>query len=188
MKTAFALFAAIALAGVANGETLNLNCDWQFRRDCDETWQRVSVPHCVNAHDTFDGHAGAWGEKDQWRGTMFYRKRFALASLPAKAFLEIESIRQTARVRVNGRDCGFYDAGIAACGFDLTDAIKEGENEIEIETDSRTASEGGADYQWNEASFNPVQGGLTGNVKLHVKPNKTYLTLPLYSTLGTVGT
>ena len=76
--TAIAFVAAIALAGVTNGETLNLNCDWQFRRDCDETWQRVSVPHCVNAHDTFDGHAGAWGEKDQWRGTMFYRKRFAL--------------------------------------------------------------------------------------------------------------
>ena len=133
MKTAFALFAAIALAGVAIGETLNLNCDWQFRRDCDETWQRVSVPHCVNAHDTFDGHAGAWGEKDQWRGTMFYRKKIVLRDSclvvregdaneprttnhePRKYFLEIESIRQTARVRVNGKDCGFYDAGIAAC-------------------------------------------------------------------------
>ena len=194
-RASIVLISALAFAGAANGETLNLNCDWQFRRDCDETWQRVSVPHCVNAHDTFDGHAGAWGEKDQWRGTMFYRKRFALPwgrgtgeGGTGKVFLEIEAIRQTARVRVNGKEVGFYDAGIASCGFDLTDAIKDGENEIEIETDSRTASEGGADYQWNEASFNPVQGGLTGNVKLHVKQSKTYLTLPLYSNLGTVGT
>ena len=187
MKTKFVFVCLASLVAAVQGETLNLNCDWQFRRDCDETWQRVSVPHCVNAHDTFDGHAGAWGEKDQWRGTMFYRKKIVIRD-SRKYFLEIESIRQTARVRVNGKDCGFYDAGIAACGFDLTDAIKEGENEIEIETDSRTASEGGADYQWNESSFNPVQGGLTGNVKLHVKPSKTYLTLPLYSTLGTVGT
>ena len=132
MKTKFVFVCLASLVAAVQGETLNLNCDWQFRRDCDETWQRVSVPHCVNVHDTFDGHAGAWGEKDQWRGTMFYRKRFALASLPAKAFLEIEAIRQTARVRVNGKDCGFYDAGIAACGFDLTDAIKEGENEIVV--------------------------------------------------------
>ena len=197
-------------------EVANLNSDWEFRRDCDNVWQRVSVPHCVNAHDTFDGHAGAWGEKDQWRGTMFYRKKLAVSSLQFavgspqtddshdnpqtansklqtpnsknKYFLEIEAIRQTARVRVNGKEVGFYDAGVAPCGFDLTDALKEGENEIEIETDSRTASDGGADYQWNEASFNPVQGGLTGNVKLHIKPAKAYFTLPLYSTLGTVGT
>ena len=188
LKMRSSLFAIFTLAATAVcAEIQYLDTDWQFRRECDDAWQRVSVPHCVNAHDTFDGHAGAWGEETQWRGTMFYRKKVEIGKV-AKAFLEIEAIRQTARVRVNGKDCGFYDAGIAPCAFDITAALVAGENEIEIETDSRTASEGGADYQWNEASFNPVQGGLTGSVKLHLKDSATYFTLPIYSNLETVGT
>lgn len=185
-------YSAIALIAmtttIATASEMMLDVDWLFRKEGESEWRRVSVPHCVNAHDTFDGHAGAWGEKDQWRGRMEYKKRFSLPQGSiAKAFLEIEAIRQTARVKVNGVDCGFYDAGIAACGFDITSALKDGENEVIIETDNLTASEGGADYQWNEASFNPVQGGLTGHVKLHIKPHKTYITLPLLSTLGTTG-
>ena len=186
MKSSFfTIFTLVATA--VWGGVRNIDTDWQFRKDCESEWQRVSVPHCVNAHDTFDGHAGAWGEESQWRGTMFYRKKVEIGKV-AKAFLEIEAIRQTAHVRVNGKDCGYYDAGIAPCAFDITDALVAGENEIEIETDSRTASEGGADYQWNEASFNPVQGGLTGSVQLHLKDSATYFTLPVYSNLGTVGT
>ncbi|MBR0198455.1 MAG: hypothetical protein IJQ34_10030 [Kiritimatiellae bacterium] len=171
------------------GEILNLNSDWQFKKEGESEWRRVSVPHSVNAQEIFDSHTGAWGEDSFWKGVMSYRKKIWLDKVPAKAFLEIEAIRQTARVVVNGKDCGFYDAGICAIGFDVTEALKEGENEIEIITDNLMMNDkGGADYQWNEASFNPVQGGLTGNVRLHLKDNKSYFTLPLYSNLKTKGT
>ena len=46
----------------------------------------------------------------------------------------------------------------------------------------------GAMYQWNTTDFNEVQGGLVGNVTLVLKPSKTYLTLPYYNNLKTVGT
>lgn len=45
----------------------------------------------------------------------------------------------------------------------------------------------GAEYQWNAKDFNEIQGGITGNVRLHVKP-LVYQTLPLYSNLRTTGT
>ena len=41
-RASIVLMSALAFAGAANGETLNLNCDWQFRRDCDETWRWVA--------------------------------------------------------------------------------------------------------------------------------------------------
>ena len=45
----------------------------------------------------------------------------------------------------------------------------------------------GVSYQWNYNRFNPMQGGLTKNVYLHIK-SKTFQTLPLYVNLQTQGT
>ncbi|GIP16368.1 beta-galactosidase [Paenibacillus montaniterrae] len=44
----------------------------------------------------------------------------------------------------------------------------------------------GVGYFWNCNDFNPSVGGLTKNVRLHVKP-KLYITLPIYSNLQTKG-
>ncbi len=44
----------------------------------------------------------------------------------------------------------------------------------------------GVPYFWNCNDFNPSVGGLSRNVRLHVKPG-LYLTLPLYSNLRTRG-
>lgn len=48
------------------------------------------------------------------------------------------------------------------------------------------ANQQGVGYFWNCNDFNPSIGGITKNVKLHVKAN-TYLTLPIYSNLQTKG-
>lgn len=44
----------------------------------------------------------------------------------------------------------------------------------------------GVGFFWNCNDFNPSIGGITRNVRLHVKP-KLYLTLPIYSNLQTKG-
>jgi beta-galactosidase len=44
----------------------------------------------------------------------------------------------------------------------------------------------GVGYFWNCNDFNPSIGGLSKNIRLHVKP-KLYLTLPVYSNLQTKG-
>ena len=80
----------------------NLNIDWKFKKigsdlygldaalkagakdgrqvfdlDYDESgMERVSVPHCVNAHDSYDNRACDRGEAAFWRGWMLYRKMF----------------------------------------------------------------------------------------------------------------
>ena len=237
---AFLLMAACAQAGNA----LNLNSDWRFSwtkaplplSNCvksmeasgvavfateydDGAWEQVSIPHPVNAHDTFDEHSVDPGEASFRRDMMFYRKRFALPGGTGngergtetgewgtgKAFLTFEMVRQTVYVWVNGKFAGYYEAGVAPCAFDVTELLKDGENVVCVATDN-TAMRGskyfnketipghepgdgsGQCWQWNTTDFNEVQGGLVGSVSLVVKPTKTYLTLPYYNNLKTVGT
>ncbi|MBR6588695.1 MAG: glycoside hydrolase family 2 protein, partial [Kiritimatiellae bacterium] len=170
----------------------------------DSDWEMVSVPHAVNAHDSYDGPSVWWGEEKFFRGWMFYRKRF----VPPKGrrfFLEFESVRSSVYLWVNGKYIGCYEAGIVASGYDITSALCEGENIVAVATENAAAravkiyaaetSQGGEPgdwkgsvFQWDSTDYNPVQGGLTGNVNLHVKKNDSYFTLPLYETLRTSGT
>ena len=226
---AFAFGMALLLAACAPAETFNFNIDWRFarlpggisglpaaRREIakdgreffdpaydDSRWETVSVPHAVNAHDSYDGHSLDAGEAEFYRGWMFYRKRFT-APKGRRFFLEFECERSSVYLWVNGRVIGFYEAGVVASGYDITAAMRPGENIVAVATDNCAArgtkivaaetSPGGepgdwkgTQFQWNGTDFNPVQGGLTGNVNLHVKANDAYITLPLYETLRTKG-
>ncbi len=233
MKKTIAIVAALGawqvLWALAPGE-YNMNADWRFSWTKgplplsnavksmekgsvavtapgydDSDWERVSVPHPVNAHDSFDDHAVDAGEATFKRDMMFYRKRFTLDAAPAgKAFLTFETVRQTIYVWVNGSFLGYYEAGIAPTAYDATALLKSGENTIVVATDN-TAQRGskyfntetipghepgdgsGQCWQWNTTDFNEVQGGLVGDVKLVIKRAKTYLTLPYYNNLKTQG-
>ena len=232
------LVSIVALCTVsAIAQTLNLNADWRFAKapktiplaqakasvetggvkveDAsfdDSSWEVVSVPHPINAHDSFDEHAVDPGEASFWRGMAFYRKRFTLQwgtgngeRGTGKAFLTFETVRQTLYVWVNGKFAGYYEAGIAPCAFDVTELLKDGENLVCVATDNCSArgtklfaletipghepgDMSGQGWQWNTTDFNEVQGGLVGNVSLVVKPARAYLTLPYYNNLKTVGT
>ncbi|MCR5725099.1 MAG: hypothetical protein K6G80_08450 [Treponema sp.] len=173
----------------------------------DRLWVQVSVPHAVNAEDSFDNQIVDAGEQGLFRGFMFYRKKVTVPESDAgkKFFLEFEAVRQSVYVWVNGKSAGYYEAGVTAVGFDISACIEPGkENLIAVATDnaaSRGASfqtqetrpgntpgdRSGSGYQWNTKDFNPVQGGLTGNVILHAR-GSIYQTLPLYSNLKTRGT
>ena len=84
-------------------DTFSLNADWRFTKAPvtiplaqakasvetkgvkvedpafdDSAWEIVSVPHPINARDSFDNHAVDAGESSFWRGMAFYRKRFSL--------------------------------------------------------------------------------------------------------------
>ena len=84
-------------------DTFSLNADWRFTKAPetiplaqakasvetkgvkvedpafdDSAWESVSVPHPINARDSFDNHAVDAGESSFWRGMAFYRKRFTL--------------------------------------------------------------------------------------------------------------
>ncbi len=209
----------------------NLNIDWRYKKPAaafplaealksevkdgknfydidydDSDWEIVSVPHPVNAEDSFDGRVIDAGEAELYRGFMFYRKEFTLpeSERGKKVIIEFEAVRQSVYLYINGESVGYYEAGTAPIGFDITDYVKAGEkNLIAVATDNaayrgakfntretipghESGDQSGAGYQWNQKDFNEVQGGITGNVNLYTS-SKLYQTRPLYNNLKTTG-
>ena len=135
--------------------TYNMNVDWKFKKAADGSeyplakasasvakdgknfydadyddsdWDTVSVPHPINAEDSFDGACDDAGEAGLYRGFMFYRKHITIPESDAgkKLFLEFEAVRNSVYLYVNGEIVGYYEAGIAATGFDFTGYVKRG--------------------------------------------------------------
>lgn len=190
--------------------TKNSNGKYFYEPDFDDSqWEEVSLPHTFNDEDSFDDVISDAGEQNLYRGIVFYRKNFSLPNSDSgkKVFVEFEGIRQAAYVYLNGVMVGYYEAGVAPFGFDLSKYIRFGEENVLAvaadNTSSREAAGGeyinetrpgtppgsntGTEYKWNTKDFNPIMGGLSRNVKLHVKHN-IYQTLPLYRNLATKGT
>jgi hypothetical protein len=67
-----------------------------------------------------------------YSGTAVYRKTFTLPSMAGqKALLDLGGVRELAEVKVNGRSCGI--AWTPPFRVDITGAVKQGENALEIE-------------------------------------------------------
>ncbi len=186
-----------ALPARADGrQKLNFNGGWTMRVGDiagagaadydDEGWQRVTLPRAFNESEAFRVSIENLTDTIVW-----YRKHFDVAAAEGRKFiLEFEGARFGADVWVNGRKAGYSDNGVMAFGVDITPYITNGANVIAVRCDNswryRERSTGST-YQWNDKNFNANYGGLVKNVWLHVTGD-VYQTLPLYSSLGTVGT
>ena len=189
-----------------------------YEKDYDDSdWETVSIPHGIGGGtNTFN--AQNFDAGGGYRSVLLYRKTFTVPAGAAggKVFFELEGIRQGAYVWVNGEQVGYYEAAIAAMGFDITNYVTPGETAvIAILNDGRTGRGTydrlpyetvpgekwgssystdnyketfgtGVGYQWNTKDFNEPQIGLVYDAYLHVKGN-VYQTLPLYNNLKTTG-
>lgn len=130
----------------------------------DTSWEMVSMPHSPNAADSFDGKIIDAGEADLYRGFFFYRKQVLLPSFADghKIFLEFEAVRQTLYLYINGAFCGYYEAGVTACGFDITRFVKPGkENLIALATDNCASRHTGFRNKAHNAASIPVDASVT---------------------------
>jgi beta-galactosidase len=154
----------------------------------DSGWQEATLPHAWNEDSAFKVSI-----HDLPAGIAWYRKRFRL---PAggdnqKVFLEFEGIRQGGEFWLNGKFIGRHENGVMAFGFDITNQLHPApqENVLAARIDNSWTyreHDTNSAYQWNDQNFYANYGGINKNVYLHVT-DKLYQTLPLYSTLGTVG-
>ncbi|MGM9938094.1 MAG: glycoside hydrolase family 2 TIM barrel-domain containing protein, partial [Candidatus Ornithomonoglobus sp.] len=189
-----------------------------YDKDYDDSdWTTVSIPHGIGggANSFASANTDAGGG---YRSVLLYRKTFTVPEYAegGKVFFELEGIRQGAYVWCNGEKVGYYEAGIAAMGFDLSDFVEPGEQAvIAILNDGMTARGTydripyetvpgeewgssysynnykstvgtGAAYVWNTKDFNEPQIGLVYDAYLHIK-GSVYQTLPLYNNLKTTG-
>jgi len=189
-----------------NRTKYNFNPNWKFIQENpesaqeanynDKAWSTVSAPHTFNDVDTFDDFClgGHNGEKNQWRGTVWYRKHFKLPASDAnkKVFIEFEGIRQIADVYVNGTHIGMNRTGFIPFGYDISKYLKFGsqDNVIAVKVNNDRKSDDFRDNSplvWNHEHWHPTHGGIYRNVFLHTM-DPLHVTLPLYDNLKTVGT
>ncbi|BAV08855.1 beta-galactosidase [Filimonas lacunae] len=153
----------------------------------DKSWKAVTLPHAFNEDDAFKKPI-----QDLTTGIVWYRKHFTIPNnrKGQKVFLEFEGIRQAGEFYLNGQWIGRHENGITAFGFDITDSVKFGEeNVLAVRIDNSWdyhEKESNSGYQWNDKNFYANYGGINKNVYLHFMP-KIYQTLPLYSNLHTKG-
>lgn len=153
----------------------------------DAQWKEVTLPYAWNEDDAFRKDI-----RDLSTGITWYRKKFTLpASVnEQKVFLEFEGIRQAGDFYVNGTYVGKHENGVTAFGFDITELVEFGKENIvaaRIDNDWEYKEKAtNTKFQWEDKNFNANYGGITKNVFLHVT-GKIYQTLPLFSILGSTG-
>ncbi len=173
-------------------ENLNFNRDWKFQLGDtsgagamtfnDVNWENIGLPHSFSlpyfASDKF------------YVGYGWYRKHFEVpAAWSGKRInLEFDGVFQVAEVYVNGRRIGEHQGGYTGFTFDITDAVKPGDNVVAVRVNNL----------WNprlapRAGEHTFSGGIYRDVRmvvtapLHVAWYGTFVTTPQVSkAAGTV--
>jgi beta-galactosidase/beta-glucuronidase len=183
--TLFAAAMLISLSAAAQ-HNVKFDSDWSFSRG--GKTKNVTLPYAWNQSEAFKVHIEKLSTD-----TVRYTKVFKVPSAwrGKKVFIEFEGARQCAVVFLNGRQIAMHENGVMAFGVDLTQHLVFGkENRLEVLTDNDwkyKEKSTRSSFQWNDKNFNANYGGLPKHVRIHVL-EKVYQTLPLYSSLGTVGT
>lgn len=201
MKLKFYMLLWLALCSVCHvpamdRKKINFNGGWLMRVGDGDHWyaptaseaeyKPITLPHAFNEAEAFKVSIEHLSDTIVW-----YRKHFHLDEVSdRKFFLELEGVRFGADVWLNGHYVGLTENGVMASGFDLTPAVKKGENVLILRVDNSWGYREratGIRFQWNDKNFNANYGGIPKNVYLHVT-GTVYQTLPLYSSLQTTGT
>lgn len=127
-----------------------------------ETGDRLNVP-------------GDWNSQNRellwYEGTIWYKKDFAYAKKENKrVFLHFGAINYDAKVYLNGEKLGDHIGGFTPFGFEITDAVKNGDNFVVVKVNNTRRLEAiptlNSDW-WN-------YGGITRSVNI-VEVPKTFI-------------
>lgn len=101
----------------------NLNGEWEFGELFD---RKIRVPFCPEA--PLSGIGAHFPEGSELR----YRKKVTLPHGGGRLLLHFGGVDQQAQVYINGTLAGEHEGGYEAFTLDVTDAWREGENEITV--------------------------------------------------------
>lgn len=153
----------------------NMNSDWQYLEKNIETvdqlarqkdWVFINLPHTWNNHDTMDLKPG------YRRSTSWYKKNIQIKNSNDNIAYELyfEGANITTHVYVNNNLVGNHIGGYIGFSFDITDYLKNGENEILVKVDNSYDPE----IIPSQKSDFFIYGGITRDVWL-IKKHKTHI-------------
>jgi beta-glucuronidase len=106
-----------------------------------------------------------------YEGTIWYRKSFEYSgSSDKRLFLNFGAVNYIATVYLNGNIIGTHEGGFTPFQFEITSAVKRGENRIVVRVNNQRIKDGipGLGYDW----FN--YGGTTRDVNL-IETDKSFI-------------
>lgn len=99
-------------------------------------WQVVSLPHSWNR---IGGHTTKAANANDTRGKGWYRLNFqadATMAKPRRTWIQFDGASIVSDVWLNGVHLGRHAGGVSAFRFDVSDALREGENQLVVRTDN----------------------------------------------------
>ncbi|PQJ72613.1 glycoside hydrolase family 2 protein [Polaribacter butkevichii] len=159
----------------------NINLNWMYLENDTENisealntnnWKNINLPHSWNSLDATDLEPG-YRRSGSW-----YKKTIDISLTPNTIYeLYFEGVNITSKIYVNGNKIGTHIGGYIGFTFDISNALKNGENEIIVRADNSYDPE----IIPSQKSDFFIFGGITRDVWLQTKP-KTHLANLKYTT------
>ena len=143
--------AGAAPSAAAGRSTTTLSDGWRFAfgdefsdKSDDSHWQTVSLPHTWNR---IGGHPAKQADANDARGKGWYHLKFAApagAAKPRRTWLQFDGASIVSEVWLNGVAVGRHAGGVSGFRFDVSDAIRPGENLLVVSTDNSAPEKKGS--------------------------------------------
>ena len=166
------ILSLLLLTSAAWSKTINFNQNWQFRKNAEQNWSKVTLPHTA--------HLEPYVSNDMWMGTVHYKKVLAYNKKwnGKKVFLDFEGAMSVAKVSINGKVIKTHFGGYVGFEVDLTKHLKKSsKNIIEVELDNGEKPDLPPGKPYRNLDF-AWFSGLYRNVKLTVK-SPLYISHPI---------
>ncbi|PYS98241.1 MAG: glycoside hydrolase family 2 [Acidobacteria bacterium] len=185
-RTLLIIVALLASSGVAQvRSTISFDNDWLFQKAdvesgnlADATFRKLDVPHDWSIEGPFDAKnptAGAGGYLPS--GVGWYRKHFRIAAdqKGKHVFIEFDGVMANSDVWINGFHLGKRPNGYVSFGYELTDKLKlGGDNVITVRADNS----GQPASRWYTGAGIYRHIRLVTTNALHLEKWSTFVTTP----------
>ncbi len=135
--------AGLAAPATSGRTETALTSGWRFafgaehnEKSDDSGWQSVTLPHSWNR---IGGYSAKAANANDRKGQGWYRLRFRAndtAAAPRRAWLQFDGASIVSDVWLNGILLGRHYGGVSGFRFDVSKAIRVGDNELVVRTDN----------------------------------------------------
>jgi beta-galactosidase len=158
-------------------DALSLDPSWRFHEKStdaalmpafdDSSWPTVNLPHCVTQL--------SWQNWDPtaWEKLWIYRRRFTIpeAFRNLRTFLHFEGVMTSAIPVLNGQALPRHMGGYLPFSYEITSLVKDGENVLAVEVDSRWQNVPPEGSPKGPRSIDYLEpGGIWGSVSIRAVP------------------
>ncbi|HEX3719037.1 MAG TPA: glycoside hydrolase family 2 TIM barrel-domain containing protein [Verrucomicrobiae bacterium] len=163
-----------AKAAAQNGPArfvVPLDQDWlfggKFNANGNTAFSKVTLPHCVAKLSWQNWNPASWQSVWSYRRNISWPKEYS----KRRAFLKFDGVMTSAKPVINGTALQEHMGGYLPFRYELTQWLKEGENVLDVEVDSRWQSVPPDGSPKGPRAVDYLEpGGICRSVSLHVLP------------------